>query len=91
MASVLGIAISAAFFIPPGTFVRFAVATAAATSARPTSSSAHLKLATRPSAREVASPSRWLAKNPSDSLEQTAENDARENSSLVRLRVRLRC
>jgi hypothetical protein len=27
----------------------------------------------------LASPSRWLAKKPSDSLEQTAENDAREN------------
>jgi len=49
--------------------------------------SAHLKLGhlklgyTRPSAREVASPrpAAGSPKNPSDSLEQTAENDAREN------------
>lgn len=84
MASVLGIAISAAFTIPPGTFVRFAVATAAATSARPTSSSATSSSAT-PGLRPERSPrlAQPLArqKNPSDSLdlEQTAENDAREN------------
>ena len=42
----------------------------------------HLKLGyTRPSAREVASPrpAAGSPKSPSDSLEQTAENDAREN------------
>lgn len=55
VASVLGIAISAAFNIPPGTFVRFAVATAAATSARPTSSSPTSSSAT-PGLRPERSP-----------------------------------
>lgn len=78
---------SASPYLLPSTYHRvpligLAVATGAATSARPTSSSATSSSAT-PGLRPERSPrlAQPLArqKNPSDSLEQTAENDAREN------------
>ena len=69
------------FFASTLTLLRSS-ATAAATSARPTSSLPTSSSATpglRPERSPRLAPAAGSPKNPSDSLEQTAENDAREN------------